>query len=379
MSASAISGFYAYTQTLKGVYYGPGSVKDSLISILEGFGTKKVLIVTGRSLRERTDVISRIEALLKEREIYGATFSEIGQHSPIADIRKAIQVLKDVNADTIVSVGGGSPIDASKLILHFLKEERGGSVLPHVAVPTTLSAAEYTPGAGYKDENGDKTALGGPDFPPAAVILDAELTLPTPEKLWLSTGIRALDHAVESLYRPLVAYPMKVINYEAISLLFKYLPISKDNPGNIAVRQKLQVAAWMSLWPATLSKPVTFGLSHDLSKRVGASYNVPHGISSCITLPPVVAIQTEFAASDDKEALARGLTASGKPSTGSIDGDIIAFSSEITNLIDSLGLTTRLSDYNIPREDIPRIVEKAIGKSSGELYDRVMQIMEKAF
>ena len=130
------------------------------------------------------------------------------------------------------------------------------------------------PGAGYKDENGDKTALGGPDFPPAAVILDAELTLPTPEKLWLSTGIRALDHAVgqlqvtsagedllikensESLYRPLVAYPMKVINYEAISLLFKYLPISKDNPGDIAVRQKLQVAAWMSLWPAKLSKPV---------------------------------------------------------------------------------------------------------------------------
>ena len=53
MSAPAISGFYAYTRTLKGVYYGPGSVKDSLISILEGFGAKKVLIVTGKSLREK--------------------------------------------------------------------------------------------------------------------------------------------------------------------------------------------------------------------------------------------------------------------------------------------------------------------------------------
>jgi len=172
---------------------------------------------------------------------------------------------------------------------------------------------------------------------------------------------------------------MKVISYEAISLLFKYLRVSKENPEDIAVRQKLQVAAWMSLWPATLSKPVTFGLSHDLSKRVGATYDVPHGISSCITLPLVVAIQAEFATPVDKEALARGLNASGKPSTGSIDGDIIAFSSEITNLIDSLGLTTRLSDYNIPREDIPRIVEKAIGKNSGELYDRVVQIMEGAF
>jgi alcohol dehydrogenase class IV len=81
---------------------------------------------------------------LKEKRIYGGTFSEIGQHSPIGDIRKGVQVLKDLNADTIISVGGGSPIDASKLILHFLKEERGGPVLTHVAIPTTLSAAEYT-------------------------------------------------------------------------------------------------------------------------------------------------------------------------------------------------------------------------------------------
>lgn len=81
---------------------------------------------------------------MKEKQIYGGTFSEIGQHSPIADIKKGVEVLKDLNADTIVSVGGGSPIDAAKLILHFLKEERGGPVLTHVAIPTTLSAAEYT-------------------------------------------------------------------------------------------------------------------------------------------------------------------------------------------------------------------------------------------
>ena len=60
----------------------------------------------------------------------------------------------------------------------------------------------------------------------------------------------------ESLYRPLVPYPVKAISYEAISLLFKYLPISKQNPNDTAARQKLQIAAWMSLWPTTLSKPV---------------------------------------------------------------------------------------------------------------------------
>ena len=67
---------------------------------------------------------------------------------------------------------------------------------------------------------------------------------------------------LENLYRPFVPYPVKVLCYEAISLLFKYLPISKQNPGDIAARQKLQVAAWMSLWPITLSKYV-FVLSPD--------------------------------------------------------------------------------------------------------------------
>ena len=96
----------------------------------------------------QTDVISNIEVLLKEKQIYGGTFSEIGQHSPIADIKKGVQVLKGLNADAIVSVGGGSPIDASKLILHFLKEKQGGPTLTHVAIPTTLSAAEYTVSGG---------------------------------------------------------------------------------------------------------------------------------------------------------------------------------------------------------------------------------------
>ena len=81
---------------------------------------------------------------MKEKQIYGDTFSEIRQRSPIADIKRGVQAFKDLDADTIISVGGGSPIDASKLILHFIKEERGGSIPTHVAIPTTLSAAEYT-------------------------------------------------------------------------------------------------------------------------------------------------------------------------------------------------------------------------------------------
>ena len=88
--------------------------------------------------------MKRVEDVLRKADAYGATFYEIGQHSPIGDIKKGIQMMKDVGADIIVAVGGGSPVDASKAILYNLQKETGGPTLYQIAIPTTLSAAEYT-------------------------------------------------------------------------------------------------------------------------------------------------------------------------------------------------------------------------------------------
>jgi alcohol dehydrogenase class IV len=85
-----------------------------------------------------------VEGILKELDAYGGTFWEIGEHVPIAGIRSGIKALKAAGADIIVSVGGGSPIDASKAIIYNLQKESGGTFLRQIAVPTTLSAAEYT-------------------------------------------------------------------------------------------------------------------------------------------------------------------------------------------------------------------------------------------
>lgn len=89
-------------------------------------------------------MVRRVENVLKELDAYGATFYEIGQHSPIAGIKNGLQQFKDVGADVIVAVGGGSPVDASKAILYFQQQETGGPYLKQIAIPTTLSAAEYT-------------------------------------------------------------------------------------------------------------------------------------------------------------------------------------------------------------------------------------------
>ena len=157
--STELHGFYAWTETLRGVYYGPGSVATALPTLLSTLGATKAFIVTGNSLytkvrlilpilalsqASQTDVVKRVEGILREQGRYAGTFYDIGQHSPIAGIRAGAEAFKKSGADIIVSVGGGSPIDASKAIIFFLHEELGGEFLRQIAIPTTLSAAEYS-------------------------------------------------------------------------------------------------------------------------------------------------------------------------------------------------------------------------------------------
>ncbi|KAH8119644.1 alcohol dehydrogenase IV [Phellopilus nigrolimitatus] len=376
---STLSGSYAYTDTLKGVYYGPGCLTVALPKLLATLGATKALVVTGRSLHEKTDVVRRVEDILRERGAYGATYWEIGEHSPVAGIKAGAQALARAGADIVVSVGGGSPVDAAKAMIHISHAESGDSnarFLPHIAVPTTLSAAEYTASAGFTDEAGNKVLVTAPELAPAGIILDAELTLPTPERLWLSTGLRALDHAVESLYRPGVPHPVKVLCYAAIAELFTYLPLSKAHPTDVAVRQRLQVAAWMSLWPLKFEIRTGLGLSHSLGHKLGAKYHISHGITSCLTLSPVVALQSRIASSADKRSLAGALAALHIPSSGTPEADILRLSSEIDKLVTQLGLKTDLAACGVPVEDLSMIAEQALGSRDDARFPAVCGLLE---
>ncbi|KAJ7725073.1 iron-containing alcohol dehydrogenase [Mycena metata] len=351
-NCTVMSGSYGWTDTLKRVQYGPGCVSTALPKLIEILGVKKGLIVTGRSLYTKTDVVSKVEEILKAHDAYAGVFTDFGEHTPVAGIDACIKAYHDTGADFIVSLGGGSPIDGAKAVRYRIHEQAGTGVPPpQIAIPTTLSAAEYSIGAGYTDENGNKVAVSHQMLAPAGIILDAELTLPTPSRLWLSTGIRAVDHAVENLYRPLVPHPCKILCFSALADFFKYLPISKADPTDIEARQRLLVAAWMSLWPTRFEKYSALGMSHALGHRLGAKYGIPHGITSCLTLSPVVAIQSRIASQEDKEYLANTLFYLREPSTGSIEGDILKLSALIDGLVVQLGLKSTLSEYKVPRED----------------------------
>ncbi|KAF8135704.1 alcohol dehydrogenase IV [Boletus edulis] len=377
---SNLHGSYAYHDTLKGVYYGPGCVHTALPTLLAVLGGTKALVVTGKSLREKTNVVTNVERILKDNGAFAATFSEIGQHAPVQGIIRGIEAFEAAGADIIVSIGGGSPIDATKAIVYRLQKQTGGKFLNHIAIPTTLSAAEYRGGAGYTDEQGNKVSVSDPMISPAGVILDAELTLATPEELWLSTGLRALDHAVEGLYNPVLPYPMKAFCYAALSDLFKYLPKSKAQPGDLETRQRLLIAAWMSLWPFKIEKYGPLGLSHSLGHKLGATYGIPHGITSCLTLAPVVTLKADVASPSGKAALAEALFYLREPSTGSVEGDVRRLGSKIDELVRGLELHRTLASYSVPRANLPTIAKLALAAGDDpELQRKTEALLESIY
>jgi alcohol dehydrogenase class IV len=210
-SISSFSGLWKPRIHLKTLHYGSGCIEQHLLGTLPS-PSSKVFIVTGTSLATKTPLVRQLEDLLGRH--HAGTISNIRQHGPIADVERAIElVLSRQDVDTIVSLGGGSPIDTAKVISLRAKERRG-SFLTHLTIPTTLSAAESTAGGGYTKADGIKVGFRAPEMGVSAIFYDAQYARYTPKELWLSTGMCAMDHAVECITTlPRVRCPGKRCQY----------------------------------------------------------------------------------------------------------------------------------------------------------------------
>ena len=301
------------------IHWGRGSV-----SHLAELRAKRVAVVTTRSLRDRLDALP----------VRPACVVVVGQHAPIGQVDAGMETVR--GADAIVSFGGGSVIDAAKIISVKL------DAVPHIAVPTTLSVAELAAGAGYTNEAGDKAGMRDPRLLVDTVIYDPELTLWTPLELWLSTGIRALDHAVEGFLAE-GEHPFNdVMALEAIKRLFASLPRAKAAPSDLGVRSENQLAAWFSF---TLPGASAAGLSHVMGKQIGARYGIPHGVTSCLLLPHVM----RYLAPSMPERM---------KSLPSAD--------EVQELIRSLGLPQHIAAYGIGEPELRRAAEELAGKHTAD-------------
>lgn len=358
---------------VKAVYYGPNSVEKHLYSALPS-ESSKAFIITGNSLATKTNLVKKVEELLGPAHHVG-TFSRIGEHAPVMQLDEATALVKkDESIDTIVSVGGGSPIDSAKAISYRLHESTG-KYLYHITIPTTLSAAECTGGAGYTTAEGVKTSVAGAGLVPSVVIYDSTFALETPEFLWLSTGLRSLDHAMELMYHPTASELCHMMCLQAASSLFIYLPKYKQNPKDQEVITQLQIAAFASLGFLGMNVKGALGLSHTLGYALGSPYKIPHGVTSCLTLGHVVKLKAEDAAS--AEQLARMAPFIGLTRSGNDKEDAKQVGQAILDLVQNLGLKTTLTARGVGEDQLPIIVRRATGGlESGPLFDRVAALVK---
>ncbi|KAK3690618.1 hypothetical protein LTR37_019062 [Vermiconidia calcicola] len=367
-----LSGLWKPTH-LQRLYYGSESVQKNLLDCLPS-ESSKAFVITGTSLANKTGLIKQVEELLGSKH-HAGTFSKIGQHAPVKQLDEATDlVMKDNSIDTIISVGGGSPIDSAKAISYRLNE-KSGKFLYHITIPTTLSAAECTMGAGFTNEDGMKTGVAHPELAAHVIIYDSKFMLDTPPWLMMSTAMRSMDHAMELMYHPTsTEMPCRQMCLYAAGELFANLSKYKENPKDEQIITRLQLAAFASLGFLQLNVKGGLGLSHGLGYALGSPYGIPHGITSCLTLGHVVKLKAE-ASNDDAEQIARMAPFIGLRKSGDDKKDAVAVGDAILDLVKRLDLSTTLTEKGVGKDQVPVITKLATKQESGPLYDKVKALV----
>ena len=311
-------------------------------------GCKRALIMTDPGVRKAGLAQLVQDALV---EFCVGVFDNIAQDTDLDTVDAATAMARDLKADCIVSVGGGSVIDTAKAVCVTLKN--GGKAndhiainrlqepqTPHIVIPTTSgTGSEVTNVAVIKSKKaGRKVFLVDPRIMPNTAILDPHFTMTLPPGLTATTAMDAMTHAVEAL-TSIMAQPIcDGQALQAIRLIKENLPKVVANPKDEKARNQLQIAATMAGWAFTIAQ---VGLAHAMAHTLGMLYNVPHGAACGIILPAVMRFNVDFAA----DKLAMVAQAMGVNTAGMDDKTAaLAAADAIEKLMKEAGHPMRLRD-----------------------------------
>ena len=368
---------------------------EAVVAEAEHYGANRVFVTSTRSLAALSDgPLQQIEQALAS--LHAGTYSSISAHSPREDVIAAANAARASNADLIIAVGGGSVVDASKVVqlclwhsidsVEKLNDYASGFDRAHapdiifpndgirmVAVPTTLSAADFTSLAGITDTSTrTKLAFNHRMLVPRSVVLDPAATLPTPDWLLFSTGIRSVDHAVESYCCPEANMATESLSLRGLALLSDGLRRIKTDPQDLEARITAQFGMWHAIGPTTAG--IYHGASHGIGYALGAGFGVPHGHTSCVMLPAVLQ-WNETVNRDRQQSLAAAIGTPGE-----------TFWQSIRQLISDLDMPCTLRDVGIKRENLAEIAKRALEYQPVLLNPRkiksekdVLEILELCF
>jgi alcohol dehydrogenase len=358
---------------------------------METLKCKKALVVTDKDLAKNTDIPEKIKKALGNLCV--GIFSDVEADSGIHIVNQGAKLGKELGADCIVSVGGGSAIDTAKGMAILLKE--GGKLqdyvgfqiltrpqTPHIVIPTTAgTGSEVTYVAVIKDhEEGRKLLFGDYNILPNVAILDPKMTEGLPPRLTAATGMDAMCHAIEALHslqREPIADGMAL---HAIRLIKEFLPRAVQNGKDMLARGQMLIAANMA--GAAFSN-AQLGMVHALAHSVGARFKVHHGLANSILLPPCLQYNADACGDVYLDVLsALGVNTASIRSDEA--GDVAA-----NNLIEftkKLGLPQRLRDVGVPGEGLKECSELALSDGAivynpKPIFDpaEILKVYQKAF
>ena len=340
-------------------------------------GAQRGFLLMPEPLHRNCDFFGSIENALGGR--IAGVYSSLPQHSPLPDVFDAAKRASELGCDLLVSIGGGSNIDAAKLVQYCLtidkfemdevlasrsdkaNQRRTGSVR-HVCVPTTLSGAEFTYFAGGRNPRTMlKDAFVVPDLLPRTLIFDQSLATRTPLQLWLSSGLRAMDHAIEALCSGR-NHPMgETLALAGVTKMRSGLAATLSDPDDLSARRTSQYGGWFC--SVALVTGVPMGASHAIGHVIGSLFDVPHGLTSCIALPAVMRYNYD-AVPEAFGSIAYALGGSAPHQAPDLLRDLIA----------SLGLPVSMGDVGLGRDAIGPIADGTMHEAWARTNPRPLDI-----
>jgi maleylacetate reductase len=346
------------------VIYGKPAA-EALREEAERLGARRVYLIASRTLNTQTDEIEKIRKALGDR--YAATFDGIPQHTTREVVVQTARHAREAGADLVVAVGGGSVVDAAKIVLMCMEHEifdqsglDGYETTPDrrfgpfrtpkvrmIAIPSTLSGGEYNSGSLVTDTRRKlKQIFNHPMMMPRIIILDPAITKYTPEKLWLGSGTRAMDHGIEAVCSIRSNVLTDTVCLRGLRYLHEGLLRTRENPDDEAARINCQLGSWMSAFG--LQARVPMGASHAIGHVLGGTCDVPHYFCTAVMMPSVLRYNRPATEQAQKQISA------------ALDAPSLDASEAFAAFIAKLGLPRRLADVGVHEDRFELIGNNAM-------------------
>jgi len=355
---------YNYPTT---ILLGQGSLTE-FAKLLKDKNHKKVLIVTDKTL-EDIGIVKKISDELSSMKIAYDIFSDTHPNPIEEDVEKGVVAYQTGNCDSIIGLGGGSPIDVAKVIkimvsnpppLARYDDAKGGDALikrpmPQLyAIPTTSGTGSEVGRSGViiMRETGRKTIFFHPELLPAIAVLEPELTAGMSPFLTAATGMDAFVHCLESYFVNMFHPMADGIALQGIELTLKWLPIACKKGKNLEAREKMQIAA--SMGAVAFQKGL--GMIHSMAHPLSSLYGLHHGLANAILVPDSILFLEQSPLNVEQIAKIQKVRAifaecgMGRES----------LSESCRTLCDTVGIEMGLSNHKVPASDLEKISAEAM-------------------